>query len=780
MEDIERQIADIEQELEDNPAWPDVSALSAVLKAAQRSGDVASRINAAEIALGEANANIQRHLTALNPQVADEHALTSIPVPPRDTIVRHRDAVLNADRKIEVCRERIISSEQEYEHQQKARERLVRDEDAIGAEEITDARTRRDTGWALVRRRYVDGTALPDAEIQAFTGPDGDLPKTFEAAIEAADMLADRRFSRADAAAQMTIISREIIKSQDQLNSLRQEEQKLLEARQSLDSSWLEMWAEAPFKPLSPDAMLEWLNRRDEVLEAASRRDGSQLHLEALRQEETATKASILVELTAIAVDTEALQSQPLRVVIEAAAAWQGRHETNASRRRQSEDRLRKIKPEKERKRQALEAAEKAQADWQTQWSATVLALSLDPGVQTEAAAAQLEDIDRLRETAREIDQLRNERIGRIERDIDAFAQDVKPLIAALASDLENTTPEEAIVTLERRLEDAKRVRDQRKAKDITIANLEKRIEEFEGSVLQARETIRNLCETASVTDIDQLRIAIRNSDHLRELNQNLSTVAAALTREGDGLTTNELIEECAIADIDQIVAREETLQEDLKNLRAQFIEAAECRTRTRNALNAFGGEARAAEAAAVRQTALAEMREAVEEYIRVRTSATLLQWAIERYRREKQAPLLKRAAEIFAVLTGGSFIDLRLEFDEQDNPHLAGLRADGQLVRVTGMSTGTADQLYLALRVSSIEDYLGRASAVPFVVDDLFINFDNERAAAGFKVLGDLAKKTQILFFTHHNHLVEIARSTLGNSVNIVPLLDRGLALAA
>jgi len=53
---------------------------------------------------------------------------------------------------------------------------------------------------------------------------------------------------------------------------------------------------------------------------------------------------------------------------------------------------------------------------------------------------------------------------------------------------------------------------------------------------------------------------------------------------------------------------------------------------------------------------------------------------------REKQAPLL--AGEIFAVLAGGSFIDLWLEFDEQDNPHLAGLPAGGQLVRVTGLST--------------------------------------------------------------------------------------------
>ena len=176
-------------------------------------------------------------------------------------------------------------------------------------------------------------------------------------------------------------------------------------------------------------------------------------------------------------------------------------------------------------------------------------------------------------------------------------------------------------------------------------------------------------------------------------------------------------------------------------------MEAAERRTQTRNALNNFGGDARAAEAAALRQAALAEMREAVEQYVRVRSSATLLQWAIERYRREKQAPLLKRTGEIFAMLTGNSFIDLRLEFNDDDSAQLAGLRPDGRLVRINGMSTGTADQLYLALRVASVEDYLTRANAVPFVADDLFINFDNERAAAGFNVLGQLAQKLRFCF---------------------------------
>ena len=173
-------------------------------------------------------------------------------------------------------------------------------------------------------------------------------------------------------------------------------------------------------------------------------------------------------------------------------------------------------------------------------------------------------------------------------------------------------------------------------------------------------------------------------------------------------------------------------------------------------------------------------MREVAEQYVRVRSSATLLQWAIDRYRREKQAPLLKRAGEIFAPLTGGSFGDLRVEFDEHDHAQLAGLRPTGKLVRVGGMSTGTADQLYLALRVASVEDYLDRASALPFVADDLFINFDDDRAAAGFEVLAQLARKTQVLFFTHHRHLVEIAQATLGQSVAVVSLLEERVVSAA
>jgi uncharacterized protein YhaN len=780
VEEAEGQITDIEQELDGMAAPVDVSKLAAVVKATREIGDLESRINAAEGETREANAAIQRRLKSLKPQVAVEEALASILVPPRDTVQNHRDAVRSADQQMQARHERIRTAEQDLARHRKAHERLARDEDAVAPKDVVDARERRDSGWSLIRRRYIEGTSVRDAEIRAFAGAAADLPGTYEAAIGAADALADRRSENARAAAQIAVTSRQIAEQQELLEGLRDQESTLAEESRAFESAWQKMWEGAPFEPLAPDSMLEWLTCRDEILEAVERRAAGERLLKALRREESETKARILAELAALGPDAEVQDDQPLRILMEAAAIVQIRRETDATSRGLSEDRLRKKKAEADRKRKALQAAETAWAGWQTEWVAAIKVLSLGVGTQPEAAAAQLDAIDRMREIAAEVNQLRHERIEKIERDIDLFAHDVETLVSAVANDLAKVNPEDAILELERRLEEAKRVHEQQKSKDSAISSLQKKIEECETSGREARETIWHLQEAAGANDIDQLKAAIQNSEKLRKLESERSQVMDALEMEGDGLSLDELSEECAAVDIDQIAAREQTLEQEIKELRARIMEAAEIRTQTRIVFDAIGGDSRAAEAAAVRQAALAEMREVAEQYVCVRSAATLLQWAIDRYRQEKQAPLLKRAGEIFSILTGASFGHLRAEFDEHDRAQLAGLRPDGELVRVGGMSTGTADQLYLALRVASVEDYLDRANALPFVADDLFINFDDARAAAGFEVLGELGTKTQILFFTHHQHLVEIAKATLGKSINVLSLFEPQSAIAA
>ena len=73
-------------------------------------------------------------------------------------------------------------------------------------------------------------------------------------------------------------------------------------------------------------------------------------------------------------------------------------------------------------------------------------------------------------------------------------------------------------------------------------------------------------------------------------------------------------------------------------------------------------------------------------------------------------------------------------------------------------MSLGTADQLYLALRLATLETYLDRREPLPLVVDDILIQFDNARAAATLSALAALSRRTQVLVFTHHEHLRDLA----------------------
>ena len=86
-----------------------------------------------------------------------------------------------------------------------------------------------------------------------------------------------------------------------------------------------------------------------------------------------------------------------------------------------------------------------------------------------------------------------------------------------------------------------------------------------------------------------------------------------------------------------------------------------------------------------------------------------------------------------------------------------------------------TTANFHLVETKSFIDSSVTRTDTLPFVTDDLFINFDDDRAAAGFQVLTELAQKTQVLFFTHHQHLVNIARDALGASVHVINLQTDG-----
>ena len=55
----------------------------------------------------------------------------------------------------------------------------------------------------------------------------------------------------------------------------------------------------------------------------------------------------------------------------------------------------------------------------------------------------------------------------------------------------------------------------------------------------------------------------------------------------------------------------------------------------------------------------------------------------------------------------------------------------------------------------------------MPFIVDDILINFDDARSAATLQVLAELGKSNQLILFTHHQQVAEQAGALEGVQVH-------------
>jgi uncharacterized protein YhaN len=143
-----------------------------------------------------------------------------------------------------------------------------------------------------------------------------------------------------------------------------------------------------------------------------------------------------------------------------------------------------------------------------------------------------------------------------------------------------------------------------------------------------------------------------------------------------------------------------------------------------------------------------------------------MLRQAAETYRQRNESPILTRASALFRRVTLGSFSSITVDDAEVKEGVLKGVRGDQELVPISGMSDGVKDQLYLSLRLAALEAQLEGREPLPFVVDDILVHLSDGRARATLDVLAELADRTQVLLFTHHARIVELARSLDGREV--------------
>lgn len=143
-----------------------------------------------------------------------------------------------------------------------------------------------------------------------------------------------------------------------------------------------------------------------------------------------------------------------------------------------------------------------------------------------------------------------------------------------------------------------------------------------------------------------------------------------------------------------------------------------------------------------------AQAEQAAERYVVDSLAVRLLNRARERFESERQPEVVRTAGRVFSAMTGGRYTDVRVPLD---GGGISVLASSGVLKTSEQLSRGTAEQLYLALRVGLIGSLGATGAALPVLMDDVVVNFDPERRAGAVLAIGELSTMRQVLFFTCH-----------------------------
>ncbi|MBI3205438.1 MAG: AAA family ATPase [Myxococcales bacterium] len=422
---------------------------------------------------------------------------------------------------------------------------------------------------------------------------------------------------------------------------------------------------------------------------------------------------------------------------------------------------------------------ERARSAWAERWAEAVARLGLTRDAAPEEADDVLSALTELGGELELADGLRH-RVQGMEQTAHALEREVADLVARHLPDLADSGDFEQRATTLIQQSRANREAARRRADlEARRARAVARQHELCATRQGLEQALERLVAAAGVTTRAELPAAEAASAARRRALAELAEVDA------------QLCQLCGTADLEQVRVRAEGVS--LLDARARVVELEEAlreieeerdaiRDRLAQAargLELFDDRQTAADAQVEAEALLAKIRSDAERWARVKIAWRVLSTEVERYRATHQAPLLARASELFPRLTHGRYQRLTVDHDAEP-PVLCAVAADGGVIPIPSLSDGTRDQLYLALRLASLEHYATVSEPLPLCLDDVLINFDDERAHAALEVLGEVARGMQVLLFTHHEHVVTAARATLGDEVTVHELLRREVRAAA
>jgi len=721
-------------------------------------GSHESDLEGRDAAIDDLEQKMARSLAELGPWSHPPEVLQTMLVPDRDLVQERARQRREQEHQEQATAEDLARKRAQIEKQEAELQHLVRDNQPVSRQQVLDGRKARDASWQAIREQ-------PQTLLQRAS--------EFEARVLEADQLADARLDRAQFEADRQARADAIQQLGLELRALETRRDEIQARLKEQDAEWQTLADRCGLPALPLDGASTWIQQREAILDLHARilqaRREREKRAEGVRQVVERLWTLIHPETApSVAPDLKAclLQAQDL---VKKADEAQGRNTALAQKLQEGQRRLPELQ-------EAELSARTAWNEWLDSWNQTLQVVGYLPDAPIPGIEADLGRMDEVDQLLDSLGQLRTRDIEPRQADLGELAEEASRLAIRVAADLVGQSPEAISTKLAYRLKCARDIEREATSLREQLAGHAARREEAQRKREVLVAELKPLLVTAGVEDLTALGRAIDLSEQRRAIERTIEAERQKVLDASDGLSVDEVRAACAGADPDDLVREKECLEREDDSLQTEIASLSGDLGAARSALEGMDDSSKVAVEEAKRQEAISEMAEAVEGYLRLKTAATLLDWSIEKFRKTHQGPMLNRASAIFRELTVGSFSGLMVD-STGDKPVLQGVRSGGQAeervvsVEVEGMSEGTRDQLYLALRLAALGIQAEEGQSMPLIADDLFINFDDNRTMAGLEVLGELSRHTQVIFLTHHEHMVPLAKSVLGDDLPMIRL---------
>jgi uncharacterized protein YhaN len=704
-------------------------ALERVAALSRSLGDVESPLHALERRHAELLRAAEQRCTELNPPVAGLEALARLRVPAVETLTRFADDAAELARRTALVDDEARRIAERAAETRAAVLRIEASGEIPTETELTLARAERDAAVGAVIDAWRSGDVFGVREAERVAERTG-----------RADLLADRLRREAGRVAELVHARAEAELVREREANVALQRAQIAETSAAQRSAYGEAWRDAPFTPLPPAEMRAWLDKRRRVLELVEEARALERDLASKQADRARLEGAVVSALGPLS------EHETLLAAVERAVALGAERARLANEREELLRTLDVLHARMAHEVREQAAAEEALGAWRAAWARAMEPLGAEPELSPVTALELLEELTKLAGILKERDALAR-RIKGIRRDEAELASEVSELAAAHGIKFDPAAPDaaaEEIVARFRRAEAARAERE-RLASEATERNALLGTER--AALADAERELSGLAAEFGARTPAELPVLEAKSRRARELAARLADLEATLVDDSGGRSVATLVAEATGKDAPVLAARLEELGreiEDLEEERARALDrAASLQAGQRRQSDADG-----AEAAQEEQTLAAALSARIERYATLRVATALLERAIERYRLENQGPILKRAGELFPRLTGDAFTTLRVA---REGGRIVAVRPDGSELLPNALSEGTRYQLYLALRLASVERFVQGAEPLPLVLDDATIHFDEARKRRTFAVLSELAERVQILFFTHH-----------------------------